>query len=531
MTKLSYQKKKITYVSLLADESIHSEYEKALKITGLGLRQHHPMYIGDEAVYAGEEFQVRSPIDQDILIGNFQKGGEDEARRAVQAAKSAFHEWSRTGWEERSGILRSVGEMMDQEKFNLAALITYEVGKNRYEAIAEVGEAIDFFRYYADVYEQHEGYLRPTRSEVPGEHCLSVMRPHGVWAVISPFNFPIALGAGMCAGALLTGNTVVLKPTSSAPLSGLRLYQLFVSSGIPPGAINVVTGPGKPFGEVIVASPDVDGIAFTGSREVGTWLTRGFVTNQPYQKPVVSELGSKNPCIVTAKADLGKAAEGVVKAAFGYGGQKCSATSRVYVHASVAADFTSALKARVEGLKVGDPREKEVFIGPLINAAALNKFSDAVGATQHDLEGTAGGVITGGGVLKEGPFAKGFYASPTVATDLPRGHRLFREELFVPFLIVDTYNSLDEALAQANNTEYGLTAGIFSEDESEIEFFFDHIQFGVCYANRMGGATTGAWPGAQSFGGWKASGSTGRGVGGPYYLLSFLREQAQTRVS
>jgi 1-pyrroline-5-carboxylate dehydrogenase len=529
MNELSYEKKKITYVSLLADESIHGEFEKALKMTELGLGQHHPMYIGDETVYSGEEFEVRSPIDQRILIGFFQKGGDDEARRAIQESKSAFHDWGCRDWRERTAILRGVGEMMDREKFNLAALITYEVGKNRYEALAEVSEAIDFFRYYTEIYERNQGYIRPMSSDIPGERCRSVMRPHGVWAVISPFNFPIALAAGMCAGALLTGNTVVLKPTSEAPLSGLRLYQLLVSSGVPPGVINVVTGPGKPFGDAIVTSQDVDGIAFTGSRDVGMWLHRSFAAIQPYAKPVISELGSKNPCIVTAKADLKKAVEGVVKAAFGYSGQKCSATSRVYVHASIAADFRSALRLRTEELTIGDPRDRDVFMGPLINTAALNKFRDAVETVRRIAEGE-GGIVTGGKVCEDGPLAKGFYATPTVVTNLPRGHRLLRDELFVPFLIVDTYSTLDEALAQANNTEYGLTAGIFSEDSSEIEFFFEHIRFGVCYANREGGATTGAWPGAQPFGGWKASGTTGRGVGGPYYLLSYLREQAQTRV-
>ena len=256
-------------------------------------------------------------------------------------------------------------------------------------------------------------------------------------------------------------------------------------------------------------------------------LFRNFNLNQPHNKPFVAEMGSKNPCIVTASADIKKAVEGVVNAAFGYGGQKCSANSRVYLESSIAGEFTSALKSKVEGIVVGDPREKEVFYGPLVNGKALDNFTGAV----EEIKKAGGSILTGGGVLKDGSLSRGCYAQPTVGTGIPHDHRLFSEELFVPLLLVDNFETLDEALEKANSTGYGLTAGIFSEDEGEIEKFFNAIEFGVCYSNRSGGATTGAWPGAQSFGGWKASGSTGKGVGGPYYLLSFFREQSQTRVT
>jgi 1-pyrroline-5-carboxylate dehydrogenase len=287
-----------------------------------------------------------------------------------------------------------------------------------------------------------------------------------------------------------------------------------------------VTGPGTPFGEAAVSSPDVDGIAFTGSRDAGMWLLRHFSARQPWPKPIVAEMGSKNPVIVTAKADLGKAVEGVARAAFGYSGQKCSATSRVYVQAPVAGGFIRLLKERTEALKVGDPRERDVFLGPVIDAKAMKTFTDAVELSRKD----GGKIITGGKVREEGPLSKGYYPEPTIVTGLPGGHPLERRELFVPFLLVDTFTTLEEALGRANDTEYGLTAGIFSEDEGEVETFFREIRSGVCYANRRGGATTGAWAGRQSFGGWKASGSTGKGIGGPWYLLSYLREQSQTRL-
>ncbi|HTY52484.1 MAG TPA: aldehyde dehydrogenase family protein, partial [Methanomicrobiales archaeon] len=205
--------------------------------------------------------------------------------------------------------------------------------------------------------------------------------------------------------------------------------------------------------------------------------------------------------------------------------QKCSATSRVYVHQSVEEEFIGSLKKYTEGLKLGDPRERDVFLGPVIDKKAKETFTGAVELTRKD----GGTVITGGRVRTDGPFSRGYYPEPTIATGLPRGHSLERRELFVPFLVAGTFKMFDEALARANDTEYGLTAGIFSEDEAEVDAFFDRIRFGVCYANRRGGATTGAWAGRQSFGGWRASGSTGKGVGGPYYLLSYLREQSQTR--
>jgi 1-pyrroline-5-carboxylate dehydrogenase len=241
---------------------------------------------------------------------------------------------------------------------------------------------------------------------------------------------------------------------------------------------------------------------------------------------MVAEMGSRNPVIVTAKADLAKAAEGVARAAFGYSGQKCSATSRVYVQEPVAGEFLRLLGERAEALEIGDPRERGVFMGPVIDEKAGNTFREAVALCRKD----GGTVRTGGKIRAEGPLSKGYYPEPTIVTGLPRGHELERRELFVPFLVVDTFSTPGEALDRANDTEYGLTAGIFSEDREEVEAFFREIRFGVCYANRRGGATTGAWAGRQSFGGWKASGSTGKGVGGPYYLLSYLREQSQTRL-
>jgi len=423
--------------------------------------------------------------------------------------------------------MEGAADLIDERKFEIAATITYEVGKTRLEALAEAWEAVDAIRYYAKIMKENEGYAKGMGPDAPGEDCRMVCKPYGVWVVISPFNFPFMLANGMALGALITGNSVVLKPTSEAALVGLTMYRIYRDAGVPAGVVNYVSGPGANFEKEFTSNRNVAGIAFTGSRDVGMRLYRQFLSSQPYPKPVVAEMGSKNPTIVTSKADLGKAVEGIVRAAFGYGGQKCSAASRVYVQRNVKAQFLDMLRARVEQLSVGDPRKRDVFVGPVINETAVERFTTAV----QDAKNDQGVVVCGGRVLKAGEFAKGYYVEPTVISGLPSDHRLFKEEIFVPLLVVDEFETLDEALMKANDTEYGLTAGIFTEDPQEIRKFQDEIQFGVIYANRKGGATTGAWPGAQTFVGWGASGATGRGVGGPHYLLNFVREQSQTVVS
>ncbi len=518
--------RKITYVTLFADPSIHPKYETALARFSKSLGKHYPMYIGREVVRSeAGEFEHRSPLDTNIVVGHFQIGTREHARAAIKAAAKAFPGWSTTSWRERVRIMKKAAGLIDERKFEIASAITYEVGKNRTEALAECWEAIDAIKVYAKLMLENQGYSKKMGPGGPGEDCRLVAKPLGVWPVISPFNFPFMLANGMTLGALITGNAVILKPTSEAPLTGLMLYNVFHEAGVPSGAINYVTGPGANFEEEFTTNPDVAGIAFTGSKEVGMRLYHKFLSSQPYFKPVVMELGSKNPAIVSAKADLEKAVEGIVRGAYGYGGQKCSATSRVYVQSSVKERFLKELKERLEKLKVGDPREKEVFMGPVINQSAVQKFREATAQAIDD-----GVIVSGGSVITGGIGARGYYVEPTVVTGLPSDHRLFREELFIPLLAVDEFRTLDEALKKANNTEYGLTAGIFSEDRKEVQKFLDTIQFGVVYANRKGGATTGAWPGAQTFVGWKASGATGRGIGGPNYLMSFLREQSQTIV-
>jgi 1-pyrroline-5-carboxylate dehydrogenase len=518
---------KITYTTLFADESINPKFEAALKKFSAKLGQSHPMHIGGREVRSGAgEFEHRSPIDTSIVVGKFQVGTREHAKEAIQAAKEGFEVWSSIPWQDRVRVLEKYARLIDERKFDIAVAITYEVGKNRLEALAECWEAIDAVKFYATVMRKENGYTIRMGPGGPGEHNFDVCKPYGVWPVISPFNFPFMLANGMAMGALITGNSVILKPTSEAPLTGLMLYHLYRDAGVPAGAVNFVTGPGGNFEDEFVSNPDVGGIAFTGSRDVGMRLFRRFHSEQPYPKPILLEMGSKNPTIVTSKADISKAVEGTVRAAFGYGGQKCSATSRVYVQKEVKDKFLSALKERVAKLIVGDPRDRQTFMGPIINEKAVEKFQSSV--TEAKQSGAQ--LIAGGRVLREGPSQKGYFVTPTVVTDLPESHRLVTEELFIPFVVVNEFSTIHEALTKANATEYGLTAGIFTGDKKEMREFFENIDFGVTYANRSGGSTTGAWPGAQSFTGWKASGVTGRGVGSPFYLLNFVRDQSETTV-
>ena len=262
---------------------------------------------------------------------------------------------------------------------------------------------------------------------------------------------------------------------------------------------------------------------FTGSKEIGYRILQNSILDYP--RPCIAEMGGKNPVLVMASADLSKAVTGTVRAAFGYSGQKCSAASRVYVHKSVYDGFVSQLLEETRHIVVGDPTLAETFMGPVINQAAYDLFAEAADRAERD-----GNVLLGGTAITSGELSHGFFVQPTIVDGLPKDHRFFREELFLPFLVIASVDSLDEALDLANKSEFGLTAGIFTENESERDAFFRRMEAGVLYANRAGGATTGAWPGVQSFGGWKGSGSSGKSALGPYYVQQFMREQNQTVV-
>jgi 1-pyrroline-5-carboxylate dehydrogenase len=385
---------------------------------------------------------------------------------------------------------------------------------------------VDFFHHYADDYEDHGGYEHPLPND-PLENAVStnrsVMRPYGVWAVIAPFNFPLALAAGPVAAALVTGNTVVVKGASDTPWAGRLLADCAREAGLPPGVFNYLMGPGGEVGEAIVSDPRLAGLTFTGSVPVGMSLVRRMASGS-YPRPCVAEMGGKNACIVTRGADLDRAADGIIRSAFGMGGQKCSALSRLYVEDALADDLLTRLGQRMETISIGDPTRRESWLGPVINARAHGAYGEHIDALR------AGGasMIAGGRRLTEGAFARGYYVEPALA-EAPLAHPLWKQEMFLPILMVHRFADREAAMALANDSDMGLTAGFFGAPQ-DVAWFQDNIEAGVTYANRPQGATTGAWPGYQPFGGWKGSGSTGKAIASFYYLAQYQREQSRTVV-
>ena len=507
-------------VSTNSTAEFHEKFEMSIDEAKKELGQKYPIIINGKEIYSDDIFTVNSPSDTRIKIGDFTKATSSDTKNAVSSAKNAFGEWRNFPFQKRVEIFRECAEYFSSKKFFLAAIMTFENGKNRFEAMGDVDEAIDFMRFYAYQMEKNNGFCKQTSHPNPNEKTQTIMKPYGVWGIISPFNFPSAIAIGMTTGVLITGNTAILKPASDTPLSSFYFVK-YLFSKIPAGAINFVTGSGSIVGKTLIESKNVDGIAFTGSREVGMQGFQEFTKTTT--KPFISEMGGKNPVIVTKNADLEKAVNGVMNAAFGYGGQKCSACSRIYVQNEIADKFIEKLVEKTKKIKVGMPWEKDVFLGPVINSDAKLKFENASKIAKND-----GHVLVGGSSIKTDLLENGFFVEPTIVEKLPEEHKLMKEELFLPFLCIQRYENFDEAIKLANKSEYGLTAGIFSENKKQLDDFFSKIHSGVVYANRSASATTAALVSSQPFVGWKNSGTTGKGAGGENYLQQFLRTQTQT---
>lgn len=512
---------RVTYATMSADnEELHRAYEKGIETATSWLGERHPFYVNGEAREGEGWHEERSPIDRDMVIGTFAQASRQDVRDAIAAARGYAPTWAGTPWRERVKILSAAADLISERRYELSSLMAMEVGKNRLEALGDVEESADLIRWNCHEMEKNDGFTVPMQPlGAPGDY-IDVMRPYGVWAVISPFNFPLALAAGPTGAALVAGNAVVFKPSNAGAFVGLKLYEIYRDAGVPPAAFHCLSGPGSVVGDEIVKNPDVDGITFTGSYEVGMGIYKGFAKDFP--KPVICEMGGKNPTIVTNHADLDKATDGVMRSAFGYQGQKCSANSRVYVEREVYDEFIAKLRDKTQNIRIGNPLEKEVYLGPVINEDAVETFEQAAAEAKKN-----GKVIAGGERIAEGDLARGNFVEPTIV-EVPLDSWIWKKELFVPFVAVAPVDSLDEALKLANDTEYGLTAGMYSEERSEIDKFLSAIEAGVVYVNRRAGSTTGAWPGAQPFGGWKGSGTTGKASGGPYYVTQYMREQSRT---
>lgn len=512
---------RVTYSNIGVDFTpLHDMLDRAIPEFKNGLGRAQPNLIAGRPDEDGRAYDVRSPIDDRVRIGTFVEASAAAVDRAVAAARAAYPAWSTTPWPERVRTLRRAAEVLARRKYDLGIACLIEVGKSRAEAMGEAEEAHDLIAYYCDEMEANGGFARDMRRAFPREATSVRLRPVGVFGVIAPFNFPAALSIGMMSGALLGGNTVVYKPSPQAGLTGALLVEALIEAGLPPGAVNLVCG--ERAGQRLVDHHGLDGIAFTGSHVVGMEIFRTFA-NRPYVRPVIVEMGGKNPAYVSAKADLDLAAEGVARSAFGLSGQKCSACSVAYVERSVHDEFVQLLGDKTAALRIGNPEQRDVYMGPVIDQEAARRFDDSAAQAVRD-----GKVVAGGDRLRGGVFDHGAYVAPTIVTGLPPGHALLKDELFLPFLAVVPCDSLADGIAEGNKVLYGLTAGVYTRDETERELFFERAEAGVLYANRRSGATTGAWPGIQTFCGWKGSGVTNKGGLGPFYLPQFMREQSRT---
>jgi 1-pyrroline-5-carboxylate dehydrogenase len=518
---------KLTYSTMFnPPEELHQKYDAALQKVKAGFGKEYAMFIDGKDVLADEKFEDHSPINTDWMLAVMQKGNEKHAQLAMDAARKAFPAWSHTPWQKRVELLRKAAALLEERIFEVGAAMSLEVGKNRMEALGDAQETADLIYYACHQMEKNDGYIVPMgKDPLVGYESTntSVLRPYGVWLIISPFNFPLALSGGPMGAALTAGNTVVLKPATDTPWIVRLLVDCFRDAGIPDGVVNFVTGPGRTLGQSLLDHPKVSGVTFTGSYDVGMKMYRDFA-NGKYVRPIILELGGKNPAIVSRHADLERASLGIIRSAFGLQGQKCSAASRVLVEGQVYDELLGRLKELTEKLVIGDPTDRAAYLGPVINAGAYRDFQ-----TYTDELKQAGKFLTGGKYKTDGAFGKGYFCEPTFVTDVPFSHRLWKQEMFLPITTIGKVGSLDEAMQIANDVSYGLTAGFYGSEE-EVDWFYDKIEAGVTYANRPQGSTTGAWPGFQPFGGWKGSGSSGKNSGGHYYLPLYLHEQIRNHV-
>src|SRR5882672_4112150 len=378
MTATAPQQSKVTYTSANVDwELFHRQFDDALTRVRAQLGRDYPLYIGRDAVLSGGPPIVdASPIDTSLMLGRFATATPEQVGRAVAAAKAAQRDWAHRPWRERTATLRKAASLIRERKFELAAIMALEVGKSRLESMGDAEESADLIDYYCQELEDANGFVRQMAKVTAVERNTDVLRPYGVFACIAPFNFPLALSTGMSAAALVTGNAVVYKPAEDTPWTGLKLYEVYQDAGLPAGIFNYVSGHGSETGEAMWRHPQIDGVVFTGSKAVGMRIHQGLSTR--WIKPCLLELGGKNAAIVMDSADLETAAEGVTRSAFGLQNQKCSATSRVYVHQHVMQPFMSKLIEKTSALKMGDPTQRDVFFGLGIDHGAVGKFERAV---------------------------------------------------------------------------------------------------------------------------------------------------------
>ena len=491
-----------------------SAQEKALAAARADLGKEYPLLIGGREVKAPSTFPSINPADKSQVLGRFQKGTVELAVLALEEGWKAFESWKRVPAGERADTAFRAAEIMRRRRFEVNAWMILEAGKSWVEADADTAEAIDFLDFYAL---EMLRYAAPQPiTPVPGEENKLVYIPLGCGVAIPPWNFPMAILAGMTTAAWLAGNTVVLKPASVTPMMGWLYMDIVREAGLPGGVVNFMTGPGGSVGNTLVEHPKTRFITFTGSKEVGLEVNAKAAQHRPGQiwiKRVVAEMGGKDAIVVDREADLDKAVEAVAVSAFGFQGQKCSACSRAIVDAAIYDTFLEKLAPRVARITQGDPASPDHVMGPVIDKSAFDKILSYVEAGKKE-----GKLVTGG----EGDDSKGFFIRPTVFQDIPPTGVLAQEEIFGPVLAVIKAKDWEDALAIANNTEFGLTGAVFSRNPAKLEQALEEFHVGNLYINRK---CTGAMVGGHPFGGFNMSGTDSK-AGGRDYLLLFLQAKA-----
>jgi 1-pyrroline-5-carboxylate dehydrogenase len=487
----------------------------ALDAVAARLGKRRPMLIDGREVSRESSFASLNPSRASEVVAVFPKATAADVASAVSAAARTFESWRHVPAEERSAYLFRAAEIMRQRRHTLSAWMSYEVGKTWPEADADTAEAIDFLEFYAGENLRYAGEHPCT--PIPGEWATLVYRPLGVCAVIPPWNFPLAILVGMTSAAIVSGNTVVLKPSSDSPTIGDEFVRIMHEVGLPAGVLNYVTGSGGEIGDALVTHPLVRLIAFTGSKPVGLRINELAAHAGPGQrwiKRVIAEMGGKDAIIVDSEADLEAAAQGVTVSAFGYQGQKCSACSRVIVDVAVHEAFLDKLLSRVRRLRVGPASDPSSDMGPVVNARAQQSIIESIARGRAE-----GRLVVGGEAVGDG---SGYFIAPTVIADVAPPAYVAQEEIFGPVLAVLRANDFDDALRIANDTEYGLTGSVYTRNRSKMERARRDFFVGNLYFNRK---CTGALVGGHPFGGFNMSGTDSK-AGGRDYLLLFLQAQS-----
>jgi 1-pyrroline-5-carboxylate dehydrogenase len=497
------------------DPETHRAMNAALELVASQLGREYDLVIGGERFRTDAKIHSLNPARPAQLVGIHQKAGAEHADQAIEAALAAFESWSRTPVGIRASLLLGAAEIVRNRKFEFCAWLTYEVGKNWAEADADVGETIDFLEFYS------REALRLAQAaptiQYPGEKDELLYIPLGVGAVIPPWNFPFAIMAGMTAASIVTGNTVILKPSSDSPTIAAKFVEVLEEAGIPGGVVNFCPGSGATFGNAIVEHPKTRFIAFTGSKEVGLDIHERAARHKAGQiwiKRTILEMGGKDSILVCADADLDAAVEAVVNSAFGFSGQKCSACSRAIVEAPVYDIFVDRVQERVAQWTVGDPTLNP-SMGPVVNQGSMESILRYIETGKREGRLVAGGKAT----ETEG---NGYFIEPTVFADIAPDAVIAQEEIFGPALAIIKVDSFEEGLKVANNTEYGLTGALYTSDREKIDVARREYHVGNLYFNRK---CTGAMVGAHPFGGFNMSGTDSK-AGGPDYLLLFTQAKS-----